>query len=81
MTVADFFQERKVLHVARADLQAIGVFLDQVKIARVHDFGDDRQAGFAPGFGQETEPILAQPLEAVGRSPRFESAAAQNIGA
>ena len=38
-------EQREVLHVARADLQHVGVLGDQVDLARVHHFRDDRQAG------------------------------------
>ncbi len=51
MTAADFFQEREILHIARPDLEAVGVFFDQGQIARVHDLGDDGQTGLPPRFG------------------------------
>ena len=39
------FQQREVLHVARADLQDVGVLGDQIDVAVAHHFGDDAEAG------------------------------------
>ena len=45
---AERFQQREVLHVARADLHAVGVFGDQVDVAIAHHFGDDGETGGFP---------------------------------
>ena len=58
MAAADFFQQRKILHVARADLEAVRVFLDHREISRVHDFRDDGQTGLAPRFGEKPETVF-----------------------
>ena len=45
---ADLAQQRVVLHVARADLDDVGDLGDGLDVARVHQLGDDRQAGALP---------------------------------
>ena len=45
---ADLGQQRVVLHVARADLDHVGDLEHRLDVARVHQLGDDRQAGLAP---------------------------------
>ena len=42
---AERFQQREVLHVARADLQDVGILGHELDVTIRHDFGDDRQAG------------------------------------
>ena len=78
---ADFLEQAEILHVARADLEAIGVFLDHLELLGVHDLGDHRQAGRFARLGEELEALEAEPLESVGRGARLESAAAQNAPA
>ena len=75
------FSSAKVLHVARADLQDVGILGHQLDIAVAHHFGDDAEAGGAPGFIQQLEAFQLQALEIVGRSARLERAAAQKLGA
>ena len=38
------------MHVAGADLKTICILLDHGEIARIHDFGDNRQAGSLTNF-------------------------------
>ena len=52
-----------------------------VQVARVHDLGDDRQAGVVARRGQHLEALLAEALEGVGRGARLEGAAAQHVAA
>jgi hypothetical protein len=54
-----FFQEREVVHVAGPDLKTVRIPLDYGKIARIHDFGDNRQACFRARFSEETKPLFA----------------------
>ena len=54
----DLFQKRKIVHVTRADLKAIRIFFDHRQIARVHDFGHDRQTSFRARFGEKPKSLL-----------------------
>ncbi len=45
------------------------------------DFGDDGQAGFVAGGGQQFQAVFLQALEAVGAGARLERAAAEGGGA
>ena len=45
-------QQRVVLHVPGADLEDVGVLGDDVDLARLHDLGDDRQAGPLARLGE-----------------------------
>ena len=73
-------EELEILRIARADLDDVRVFRNEVRVRFGKQFGDDRQAGFLARFGQEFEPLLAEALEFVGGSARFERAAAQDGG-
>ena len=78
---AERFEENEVLHVARADLQDVGVFRDEIDVAIAHDFGDDAEAGGVSRLLQELQAVLFQALEIVGRGARLERAAAEELGA
>ena len=78
---AQFGQKQEVLGVARPDLEHVGVRAHDVQVARVHDLGDDGQAGLVAGGGQHLEALLAETLERVGRRARFEGAAAHHVAA
>ena len=56
---AHFFQERKVMHVTSPDLETVRIFFDHRKIARVHHFGDHRQATLCARFRKETKSLFA----------------------
>src|SRR5258706_9745165 len=73
--LAELLQQREVLHVARADLQAVGVLRDELDGLRVQDFGDDREAGLLPHAGEDFQARLAEALEGIGGRPRLERAA------
>ena len=64
--LADRVQQVIILHVARANLQHVGVNGHQGHLAGGHDFGDNRQAGRLAGFGQQFEAVLAHALKSVG---------------
>ena len=66
--VAELAQQREVLHVARADLEDVGVLLDQLDLAEVHDLGDQLQVVAVGGVAQQPQPFFAQALEAVRAS-------------
>jgi hypothetical protein len=76
---ADGVQQVEVLHVARPDLEHVGVFGDQFDLLRGHDLGHDRHTGQFAGLGQNLQPGFAHALEGVGRGARFEGPAAQGV--
>ena len=78
---ASAFEEREILHVAGADLNDVGVFLDEVEGFVVDGFGDDTEAIFFANHGEDFEAGEAQPLEGVGRGARFVGAAAEEFDA
>ncbi len=69
-----------VLHVARADLDHVGVFGDEGHLLGRHGLGDHGQAGGFAGLGQQRQPLFAHALKAVGRGAGLERAAAQGGG-
>ena len=71
---AAFLEQVEVLHVAGADLEDVGIALDGLDLARVHDLGHDRHAEAVAGRAQDLEPVAAEPLEAVGAGAGLERA-------
>jgi hypothetical protein len=69
------------LHVARADLDHVGRFEHGFDVARVHQLGDDRQAGRFLRLAQDLERVEADALEGVRGRARLERAAAEPGGA
>ena len=63
---ADLGQQRVVLHVARADLDHVGDLEHRLEVARVHQLGDDRQAGLLLRLGEQAQALVAEALEAYG---------------
>ena len=78
---AGTLQQREVLHVARADLDHVGILLHQVERLVVHGFGDDQQAEAVADLGQNLQAVFRQSLERVGRSARLVGAAAEEARA
>jgi len=76
---AHLAQEPEVLHVAGPDLQHVGVALDQLDVAHVEHLRHDGQAGAVRRRAHDLEALLAQPLKGIGRGPRLERAAAQEV--
>src|SRR5439155_1660146 len=74
---AGTFEQRKILHIARADLDYVGVLLDEVERFVVNRLRDDAEAVLGSHFRKDLETILAEALEAVRGSARFVSAAAE----
>ena len=81
MRFADGFEQPVVLHVAGADLQHVGVFADEVDVFDGDDFGDDGQARFVAGGGEQLQAFFLEALEAVRAGARLERAAAESGGA
>src|SRR3712207_7585242 len=65
------FRSREVLHVARADLEDVGVLSDEIHVAGLHDLGDHLQSGLFAGLGEELEAFRPEPLEAVRGGARL----------
>ncbi len=74
---SDFAEEIKVLGVAGADLECVGVFVDEFYVAGVHDFGDDGEACFFAGVGEHLEAFFTEAGEVVGGCAWFECSAAE----
>ena len=73
---ADCLEERIILHVARADLDAICELGNHLRAFGVHRFGDDRQAGRLACARQELQAFFPEALEGIRRAARLERAAA-----
>src|SRR5882762_7892240 len=80
-SAARAFEERKVLHVARADLDDVRVFLDQVERFIVNGFGDDPETILGANLRKNLESVFAKALKAVRRSAGLVSAAAEEARA
>jgi len=74
---AGALEKRKVLHVARADLNDVGILFDKIERFVVNRFGDDAEAVRGADFGEDFEAVLAESLKAIRGSPWFVSAAAE----
>ncbi len=79
--LAEFAQQVVVLHVARADLQDIGVLSEQRDLRLVHHFADHQQAAPVRRFAHHFQALFAQALKTVGRTARLERAAADHLRA
>ncbi len=75
----DLREQREVLHVAGADLEHVGFFGHSRHVLGREHLGHDGQAVLAARFDQHVEALVAEPLEAVGRSARLETATAENV--
>ena len=78
--VAGVLEERKILHIARTDLDDVGVFLDEVEAFVVHGFGDDAEAEAVADFRKNFQSIFAESLKAIGRSAWLIGAASEKFG-
>ena len=73
-----FFQQIKILHVARADLDNVDIMFEKgVEHAQIHQFGDNRQVVFISRLTEYGQTSDAFALKGVGTGARFESTAAQ----
>ena len=79
--VAELAQQVEVLHVARADLEAVDVGQHEFDLRDLHDLGDDQQAGLVGDLAQQLQAFDAHALEAVRRAARLEGSAAQELRA
>ena len=81
MHLADFFEQLEVLHVARTDLDHVGILRDQFDVVDVHDLRHDLEPRLVRRLAQHLQPLFRQSLEIIGRSARLEGTAAQELGA
>ena len=64
---AQLGEQREVLHVARADLQHVGVLGDEVDVARVHHLGHDGQPRLGAHLGEQlAAPRVPSPWKLYG---------------
>ncbi len=73
-------EQRKILHVAGADLDHVSVFLDQVERLVIDGLGDDLHAELLADVGHDAQAFFAESLKSVGRSARLVGSAAEKLG-
>jgi hypothetical protein len=73
-------EQRKILHVAGADLDYVGILVDQVERFVIDGFGHDKQAEAVADFRHDLQSFFAQSLKRIGRGARFVGAAAEELG-
>jgi len=61
--LTECFQQREILHVARADLEHIRLLRDGVDIGRIHHFRHDRQIELIADLAQCRQALGPMPLE------------------
>src|SRR6476660_7332749 len=64
-SAASALEQRKILHVARADLDYVRVLLDQVQRFMVNRLGNDAESDFFADLRQNLQARFAEPLKAV----------------
>ena len=74
---ASALEEREILHVARANLDDIGVFLDEVEGFVVNGFGDDAETVGGADFRKNFQAVFAEALKAVRGGAGLVGAAAE----
>src|SRR5262249_6187450 len=78
--LTDFAQQIKILHIAGADLEHIGVTADQLDLARVHDLRDHGHGVFVARVAKNSEALFPQSLETIWTSAGLEGAATKDVG-
>src|SRR6185437_4225748 len=78
---AGALQQRKILHVARADLDYVRVLFDQVERFVVNRLGDDAEAETLAHLGENLQTVFAEALKTVRRGSRLIGAAAEEMRA
>src|SRR6266446_8452 len=73
-------EQREVLHVAGANLDDVGVLVDEVERLVIDGFGDDEQSEAVANFGHDLQTFFAQTLKGIRRCARFVGAAAEELG-
>src|SRR5205085_292392 len=78
---AGSLEEREVLHVARADLDAVGVLINERERLMIDRFGDDRQVELLANARENLESFFLQSLKRIRRRARLVRAAAEKLPA
>lgn len=76
--LAELLEQLEVLHIARADLEAVALVHENVDMGRVRDLGDNRQTGSLVRLVQQLQTLSLQTLEGVRGGARLPCAAAEN---
>ena len=74
-------EQREVLHVASADLDDVGIFLDEVERFVIDGFGDDAKTEVFADVGEDLEAVKTEALEGVRRGARLVGSAAEEVDA
>src|ERR1700683_2371696 len=77
---AGTFQKREILHVAGANLNYVGVFLDQVERFVVDRFGYYAQAEGIAHLRKDLQALLTHPLKAIGGRARLVRSSTEEPG-
>src|ERR1700736_752536 len=77
----DGLEKRIVLHVAGADLDAVGQLRDHLRPVRVHRLRDDRESCLFARERQKLEAFPSHSLKGVRRAARLERTATQRVAA
>src|SRR6266403_1570506 len=72
-------EQREVLHVASADLDDVGVLVDEVERFVIDGFGDDEQSEAVANFGHDLQTFFAQSLKRIRRGAGLVSASAKEL--
>ena len=79
--LAQLLEQLKVLHVARADLEAVALVHEQVDVCGISDFSDNRHPGYLVRLVQQFEALGLKALEGVRGRTGLPCAAAQDCRA
>src|SRR5713101_2347363 len=79
--VAGALQERKILHIARADLDDVRVLLDEIERFIVDGFRDDTETVAGADFRKNLQSFFTETLKTVGRSAGLVRTAAEKARA
>src|ERR1700674_1862642 len=74
---ASAFEQGEILHVARADLDDVGVLLDEVEAFTIDGFGDNAEAVGGAHLRKNLEAVFTETLKAVRGSARLVGTAAE----
>ena len=76
--LTQLFQQVEILHVARADLNAVHLVHEGVNVVGGHQLGHDGQPGLLAGMAEHVQPLVCQSLEGVRGRARLERTTAQH---
>ena len=79
LCLAECLEHLEVLHIARTNLQEIGILRDKTDIILVHDFRHNTQTCLVSDIAQNLQPLLTEPLKVVRARTWLECAAAEEL--